>query len=112
MPNTKKNKARRYLQREAVLPECLVEVIVLLSDYDPRSWSLYGDYLEAMGVDDSAESQIDMMVDILTLGWTKGVSTIGYDNLFNVLRAAETDVADASERLSTLLTSRDLCCNP
>lgn len=108
MASTAKN--RVYLQREAVLPECLVELI-LLSDFDPQKGSIYWDYLEAMSVMDSAESKMDMMVDILTLGWTRGVATIGYDNIFKVLSAAEKDVADASEIFRTLLTTKGICCN-
>lgn len=69
-----------------------------LFQFDPRGglYSLYMDYLDSMGMDDSAESQMDMMVDILTLSWDKGVNHIGRGNVSKVILAAEEGAEEAT----------------
>jgi hypothetical protein len=113
----KKNKLspKEYLEREAYLPEYLVNLILetVANNFDPRRCPehLYWTYLEAMSVADSAEAQIDMLVDILTLGWSKGVNLIGHGDLVNVLSAAEKGAADASNQLRVLLCKECALCS-
>jgi hypothetical protein len=122
----KKKTLREYLAREAVLPDSIIELVLVTvaDDYDPRRClqcsrkrmdNIYWDYLEAKGVADSAESKIDMMVDILTLGWSKGVAILGNGAISKVILAAENDVANASRLLRSLLSSSGTkhtqCCN-
>ncbi len=73
--------------------------------------NIYWDYLEAKGVEDSAESKIDMMVDILTLGWSKGVSLIGTKAIADVVEAAQRDVVEGRDMFRNLLSTRTQCCN-
>jgi hypothetical protein len=118
----KKKTPREYIEREAVLSEPLIEMVLatIADGYDPRRCpscsrkqmvNIYWDYLEAKGVEDSAESKIDRMVDILTLGWSKGVSLIGLRAIADVVEAAQRDVIEGSKLFRDLLTSRTPCCN-
>jgi hypothetical protein len=118
----RKKTPREYIEREAVLSEPLIEMVLatIADGYDPRRCprcsrkqmvNIYWDYLEAKGVEDSAESKIDMMVDILTLGWSKGVSLIGTRAIADVVEAAQRDVVEGRDMFRNLLSTRTQCCN-
>lgn len=70
-----------------------------LFQFDPRGGlaSLYRDYLEYRKCDDSAEAQIDMLVDIMLKVWKPGVSHVGGGNVNKVLEAAKEGHAPATE---------------
>ena len=70
-----------------------------LFQFDPRGGlaSLYHEYLEYRKCDDSAEAQLDMLVDILLKTWKKGVSHVGSGNVNKVLEAAKEGHAPATE---------------
>lgn len=116
---------REYLDREAVLSEKVKDLILatVADNFDPRRClkcckkqldNIYWEYLEAKGLADSTEARVDMMVDLLTLGWPKGVRLVGYGAISKVLLVTDTDVADASRLLRTLLTTtlkKTPCCN-
>ena len=116
---------REYLDREAVLSEKVKDLILatVADNFDPRRClkcckkqldNIYWEYLEAKGLADSTETRVDMMVDLLTFGWPKGVRLVGYGAISKVLLVTDTDVADASRLLRTLLTTtlkKTPCCN-
>ena len=70
-----------------------------LFQFDPRGGlaSLYRDYLDYRKCDDSAEAQLDMLVDILLKVWMPGVSHVGGSNVNKVLEAAHAGHAPATE---------------
>lgn len=70
-----------------------------LFQFDPRGGlaALYRDYLDYRKCDDSAEAQIDMLVDILLRVWKPGVSYVGSGNVSKVLDAAQAGPAPATE---------------
>lgn len=70
-----------------------------LFQFDPRGGlaSLYRDYLDYRKCDDSAEAQLDMLVDILLKVWKPGVSHVGGSNVNKVLEAARVGHAPATE---------------
>lgn len=72
-----------------------------LFQFDPRGGlaSLYSDYLDYRKCDDSAEAQLDMLVDILLKVWKPGVSHVGGTNVNRVLDAANDGPAQATEAL-------------
>lgn len=69
-----------------------------LFQLDPRGglYDLYIDYLEYAKSEDSAESQLNMMVDILLRQWDKGVAHVGHGNVTKVLAAAEKSAEEAT----------------
>jgi|GWRWMinimDraft_12_1066020.scaffolds.fasta_scaffold96270_1 hypothetical protein len=69
-----------------------------LFQLDPRGglYDLYIDYLDYSKSDDSAESQLNMMVDILLRQWDKGVAHVGHGNVNKVLAAAEKSAEEAT----------------
>lgn len=70
-----------------------------LFQFDPLGGlaPLYKEYLEHRKCDDSAEAQIDMLVDILLRVWNKGVNHVGSGNVSKVLEAAKEGPAPATE---------------
>lgn len=77
-----------------------------LFQFDPRGkglYSLYMDYLERRGAEDSMECQLDMMTDILTKSWKTGVQFVGSGNVAKVMLAAEMSAEDATSSFCSLL---------
>lgn len=70
-----------------------------LFQFDPRGGlaSLYDEYLEYRKCEDSAEAQLDMLVDIMLKVWKPGVSYVGGGNVNKVLEAAQEGHAPATE---------------
>jgi len=70
-----------------------------LFQFDPLGgiYGLYQDYLGYVRGDDSAERQLDMLVDILLMYWPKGVNHVGRGNVRKVLRAAQESAEKATE---------------
>jgi len=66
-----------------------------LFQFDPLGglYGLYQDYLDYIRADDSAETQLDMLVDILLMYWLKGVSHVGRGNVLKVLSAPSAEKA-------------------
>jgi len=69
-----------------------------LFQFDPRGglYDLYMDYLDHTSAYDSAESQLNMMVDIVLNVWSQGVSHVGSGNVRKVLRAAKRSADEAT----------------
>lgn len=70
-----------------------------LFQFDPLGglYGLYQDYLDYIRADDSAERQLDMLVDILMMYWPKGVSHVGRGNVLKVVRAGEIGAEEATQ---------------
>lgn len=74
-----------------------------LFQFDPRGkglHSLYLDYLDHVNGEDSAERQLDMLVDILFRSWKVGVTYIGSGNVTKVLQAADKGPLEATRAFS------------
>lgn len=74
-----------------------------LFQFDPRGkglHSLYLDYLDHVNGEDSAEHQLDMLVDILFKSWKVGVTYVGSGNVTKVLQAATIGPLEATRALS------------
>lgn len=70
-----------------------------LFQFDPRGkglYSLYHEYLDYTRADDSMESQLNMMVDILLRVWPAGVQFVGSGNVTKVIRAANMSADEAT----------------
>lgn len=70
-----------------------------LFQFDPRGkglYSLYHEYLDYTRADDSMESQLNMMVDILLRVWPAGVQFVGSGNVTKVMRAANMSADEAT----------------
>lgn len=122
----------RHLRKEAELPENIIVAMMAnigvetgytydyktkqkglrkdpaygLFQFDPRGkglYSLYMDYLEHRGTEDSMECQLDMMTDILTRSWKTGVQFVGSGNVAKVMLAAEMSAEDATSSFCSLL---------
>ena len=74
-----------------------------LFQFDPRGaglWKLYVEYLDHRSVEDSAEAQLDMVVDIFLRVWKTGVTYVGSGNVTKVLQAATLGPLEATRALS------------
>jgi len=77
-----------------------------LFQFDPRGkglWKLYLEYLDYVRAEDSAERQLDMLVDILFRSWKTGVDYVGSGNVNRVLQAAEIGPLEATRAFSERL---------
>lgn len=77
-----------------------------LFQYDPRGkglYSLYMEYLDYTRAEDSMESQLNMMVDILLRVWPTGVQFVGSGNVTKVMRAANMGADEATRAFCSLL---------
>jgi len=74
-----------------------------LYQFDPRGkglHKLYLDYLDYTRGEDSAERQLDMLVDILLRSWKTGVDYVGSGNVSKVLQAAIIGPLEATRAFS------------
>ena len=74
-----------------------------LFQFDPRGkglHKLYLDYLDHVRSDDSAEQQLNMLVDILFRTWKAGVAYVGSGNVTKVLQAADKSPLEATRAFS------------
>lgn len=74
--------------------------------YDPRGsgmGKLYKQYLEHVNKEDSLETQLDMMIDILLRVWKPGVEYIGSGNVLKVFRASEMSDDEATRAFSDFI---------
>ena len=74
-----------------------------LFQFDPRGASLYSLYLEYLDyarTTDSAEAQLNMLVDIVLGVWKAGVSHVGLGNVRKVTLAAEMSAESATKAFS------------
>lgn len=77
-----------------------------LFQFDPRGaglYKLYLDYLDHVRSEDSAEQQLNMLVDILFRSWKAGVDYVGSGNVNRVLQAAEIGPLEATRAFSERL---------
>ena len=119
----------RHLRKEVELPENLIVAMMAnigvetgytydfttkqkgrsdpaygLFQFDPRGkglYSLYHEYLDHTNADDSMESQLNMMVDILLRVWVRGVQFVGSGNVTKVMRAANMGADEATRAFSS-----------
>jgi hypothetical protein len=77
-----------------------------LFQFDPRGkglHKLYLDYLDHVRSVDSAEQQLNMLVDILFRTWKAGVAYVGSGNVTKVLQAADKSPLEATRAFSERL---------
>lgn len=73
-----------------------------LFQFDPLGglYGLYQEYLEYLNIFDSAESQLNMMVDILLGTWPKGIAHVGFGNVRKVRKASQEGAVEATRAFS------------
>ena len=113
----------KHLKKEALLPDNLIKGMMAniavetggsfdyetkqkgrknpaygLFQFDPLGglYGLYQEYLEYTRSEDSAERQLDLLVDILLKYWPKGIDHVGRGNVMKVLRAADESAESAT----------------